>query len=456
MTFTSCVWIEDSLYRKILYKNDENGEPAAVLFFAAFEDGLKIVPKGVVDPDVRFRIDPKALRNWRVNTKKIDVTILENGLLQQLNAQFDDRTAAIIESTAKTAINVGKTVALAAASTLKEGVLEKVTTFDVPDVYDPDRWYRDTTAPIEPFPSLAARVTTEATNNLIKDELIAPTAGGDKIAVSIVFAKPTLTIQARAGVVAGKNGVQTTYQSPAPPTGAAPTPGMASAGIIPAVQLHAPIQLATTSASAVTTASAIAPGVGSTVSGSLQGGVSVAGKNQATGVIRPSSVSISSELGGDNIPDRIVRFVTFENFRKDFIDGVVTRIPAYVSVEGRVKAESLRNDSVKQGTTEVVLIDPAALPGMFSESVFSAQVPVAQFGRLGVVPVHSNTFVEQSRGVTLNSDSGQVNVFNHSSTSSGETFAKMLESISKSVVDELPGLLQAASSAKGGASGSQK
>lgn len=390
-----------SLYRQIFYELQPDGsqQESAVLFIANLDEGLDVKPIGIPDPNLRFRIDPKVLRNWRVHTEKANFTVSDDGMLTQLNSSFDDRTAEIIESTSKTAINVAKTIAIAGAnSTLVAGLLEKVSTFEITSKVDPE-----VATPYKPFENLGAKAITEAAANLIKDEM-RDTFIPDRITVVV-------------------NDIA-----------------------LDVVKIGSPL--------------------------------------------KSDSGNLRNALAKSNLGSKIIRLASFENLAQNYLDGIVTRIPEYVQVkltchplvvrEPKELANSLLNfrnqianlnQEISTATTaQAQTTDPDARTSIqvqidkhtavrdaivkfeadfnSDKVLFQGPVPVAQFGRLAVVPVHSNTFVKQTKDITINRENGRITQYDFSATSSGERAAKMLENISKSVVDELPNLLKAGGAAK--------
>lgn len=390
-----------SLYRQIFYELQSNGtlSEAAVLFIANLDDGLDVKPIGIPDPNLRFRIDPKVLRNWRVHTEKANFTVSDDGMLTQLNSTFDDRTAEIIESTTKTAINIAKTMAIAGADDkLIAGLLEKVSTFEISTKVDPE-----VSTPYKPFQNLGAKAMTEASANLIKDEM-RDTFVPDRITVVVNDVALDVT------------------------------------------KIGAPL--------------------------------------------KSDSAKLKDAVAKSNLGSKLVRLASFENLAQNYLDGIVTRIPEYVEVkltshpnvvrEPKELANSLLNfkgqianlekeikahrnaqaqtsDPDARASIQVEIDKYVALRNAIiqfeidfnsEKMLFQGPVPVAQFGRLAVVPVHSNTFVKQTKDITINKDNGRITQYDFSATSSGERAAKMLENISKSVVDELPNLLKAGGAAK--------
>lgn len=412
-----------TLYRQLAY-DSSTGEAKKAFYTGVYDSPIVIKPRGVADPQMRFRVDPKSLRNWRVHTKKVEFKIGEDNVIQSINASFDDKTAEILENTGRTAINVGKLIAMAGASTGdKLGLVEKVSTVDVSDTFDPD-----TQSTKKLFPLLSLRLQSEAAANVTKELNPAETD------ISLVTYQPTLSFG---------------FTNP-------PVPG----------KLKAP-------------------------------------KYKAYS--RMKSSELRDDLESHKIGKAVLRLTTFENLGKNYLEGLVTRIPAYgtasisfapVIIKDSITAfdkyytdderEALKQKwgltdpkkEVDDRTRELIETSPEEftalmeeLPNLVAALAFpspgqqpqirspkeppvilaalieatpaasSMSVPIAQFGRLGVIPVNSNTFVDTTRNITVNSNSGSVTSFEHQTTSSGERFTRALYNISESAVQGLPGIL---------------
>jgi|GEM_PF-6715419 len=381
-----------SLYRRIFYKNVDAQEVESVLYIVNLDDGVNINPKGEADPRLRFRVDARALKDWRVLTEKANFKMADNGVLTDMNASFDDRTAEIIESTSRAAINVGKTIAMAgAAATRTDGVMEKIGTFEVIGKYDPDNCpITGETRAI--FEGLPLKAQTEVAANIAADGL------KDHVPlnkISIIVNKVSLKID--------------------------------------------PITLR-----------------------------------------RPTSVDLSNALAKDNFGNSLIRFVTLENLQRNYVNGLVTRIPGYINIhilsepdvirDGHNFKEDLRNRPIKLSQAQKAVIqirlksnltdaDKKSLAELNEQIndltrelepqiLFEGHVPVSQLGRLAIIPMHSNTFVKQGKTIVVNKDTGAINSFDMNATSSGERAAKMLENVSESVLKELPEIISTLNSSK--------
>lgn len=410
-----------SVYRQLFW-DSATEKVVRVAYIGVYEAPFAIIPKGVADPDMRFRVDPKSLRNWRVHTKKVEFKIGEDNCIQSINANFDDKTAEILENTGKTAINVGKLVAMAgAAAAGKPGLLEKITSFEMMDTFDPEVDNKGKNL----FGSLSAKLQSEVAANVAKD--LDPV----NTPVTIIGFQPSLSL---------------TF--PTRPTQS-----------------------------------------------------DCKSDSKYTPYTRIKSSEISDELGSKKVGKAVLRFLTFENLGKNYIEGIVTRIPAYGEarltfspffigdhsmIDDSIKSEvtsfvknlrfedkcklkarmlfGAKNEAPEKKELDEVLLsilnsDPYETKkiliaadvfkdtnGSLKEFLTSIPepslitVPVSQFGRLGVIPVNSNTFVDTTRVVELNSNSGSVSRFEHQSTSSGKRFTEALHNISESAVQGFPSI----------------
>lgn len=381
-----------SLYRRIFYTTVDAEKIQSVLYIVNMDEGVSVVPRGVADPALRFRVDARALKDWRVLTEKANFKMADNGVLTDMNASFDDRTAEIIESTTKAGINVAKTIALAGAAANKtEGVLEKIGTFEVSAKYDPD------TCPLAGhtraiFEGLPLKAQAEVSANLEKDALKGEVPL-DKI--SIIVNQISLRVD--------------------------------------------PITLQ-----------------------------------------RPTSINLSNSLAKDNFGNSVIRLVTLENFQRNYMNGLVTRIPGYINIhilsepvvvrDGHgfktLLANRLGRITAAQNAIIQVKLHPTTpdadqkqiddlneqiedlTSSLTPQTLFEGHVPVSQFGKLAIIPMRSNTFVKQGKTIVVNKDTGAINSFDMSATSSGERAALMLEHISESVLKELPELISTLNSSK--------
>ena len=380
-----------ALYRILTY-DQRGGDVAKAIYVANLDNGVEVLTKGEIDQKVRFRVDPGPLRNWRVWTEGAKFTVSENGVLTDVNVIFNDQTAEIIESTAKTAINVGKTAALAMASVESDSLLEKVADFEVIGKFDPDLCPPKSSTIVNIFSNMSVLAQSAVMANIAKDEL------RDKLDAKNI----TLIV----------NEVKMTV-------------------------------------------------------------------DRSTN-IRPTSKDEKETLGKDNLGDALIRFVSFEKLKRNYVNGIVSRIPGFVHVKiestplfviGKPSeptvAIQVRNvglyrqqletvtDAVQRAAiqanikTEIDSMEDRVKDLARSQVLFDGSVPVSQFGKLAVIPITSNTFVKQGKTMTINKDTGAVNTFDFNATSSGQRAAKMLENVSESVVKEIPALVEALSGKKG-------
>ncbi len=182
--------------------------------------------------------------------------------------------------------------------------------------------------------------------------------------------------------------------------------------------------------------------------------------DRSTG-LKPTSAEVKKTLAKDNLGNTLIRLASFENFKRNYVNGIVSRIPGFV----RVKIEStplfvngkptattavvgtLTNISryrqqletetnpVKYNQiqvnidSEIASLDEDVRDLAKSQVLFDAPVPISQFGKLAVIPVTSNTFVKQTKTLAINKDTGAIGTYDFNATSSGKTASKMLENI---------------------------
>lgn len=410
-----------TLYRQFFY-NKKTKELAAVLFTTSFDNGILVTPKGEIDPKVRFRIDPGPLRNWRVNTNKANFVMTDKGIISKVNAEFDDRTAEIIESTARTGINVAKMIAMGGAdSNLYPGLIETVGTFDISSRIDPD--------------DLNIGKAPEEVKKKTKEEKIAEAAEAEKPGKTVfVTAKLFENLLAKAQIEAHANLIKDELRD-------------------------------------------ITPEIVSVVAYNLELKLSYNEK-----LLNAKGLDLNSRLGKNDFGSGVLRVISFENLAKNYVNGIATRIPAPVDIEisavpefsdqttviaktivaskdklEEIDAaiEKLKNESIENNKIEIAVkeeerekIYKEVRTYVDTQKLYKGTVPIAQLGRYGIIPVHSNTFVKQTKSLEVNTDTGMVSSYDHQASSSGERAAKMFENISKSAADEVPGIINAIQSGK--------
>lgn len=450
-----------TLYRQIFYKDSLGGdEIVRVLFTANLDNGVTVSPKGQVDPTMRFRIDPKALRNWRVKTGKANFVLSDSGIMTKMNSTFEDKTAEIIESTAKTAINVAKTMALAGADEhVKHGLIENVGTFDIVGKVDPDDIKNGGTVPI--FQDLIGRAQELAHASLLKDEL------RDKVG-----SKETIIVANQLELSYQPSCLQQTHAADL-------RKEVADSNFISgATRLLTFENFGKNYVNGIVTRIPAFANVTITATPIIKEGeeYTVVLKEHTAKKIGIIMDQIQSKQ--DTVKEAESKLETDKQLCQQKKDAIVKSHNSQLSlnkansekcrklecdyksqmqnIQEQEKAIKQRNNNLVQqkvdiqkcATEQAILTKGHEDLSNDKTVIFKALVPISQLGRVGVIPVHSNTFVTQTKNIDINADTGRVATYDFDASSSGEKAAQMLEHISESVVKDVPDIIKSLSKEK--------
>ncbi|MCW5824222.1 MAG: hypothetical protein KIT34_15565 [Cyanobacteria bacterium TGS_CYA1] len=380
--------------------------------------------------------------------------------MTKMNSILEDKTAEIIESTAKTGINVAKTMALAGADEhVTHGLIENVGTFDVVGRVDPDELTCGVKKEI--FQDLLGRAQELAHASLIKDELRDKVGAKDTIlVVNQIWInydpkenKKNSSNEIRANVAKSNFITGVTRAITLENFGKNYVNGIVTR--IPAfaeVTISATPQIRNGEELPVNLKDFVKARIDVIKNDVPKEEVSIANANtnltvdkqtcqtQKVQVEAAHKLQIAKNKNDKEHCRKLEASykVKMDNFKKRE-DNFEKRATAIVQQAQSVQLAKAEQGILEKGKDEMTEENTV---------IYKALVPISQLGRIGVIPVHSNTFVKQTKNVDINVDTGRVASYDFEASSSGEKAALMLEHISESVVKDVPEIIKGLSAGK--------